>query len=193
MKLRLFVAMASLAIFATAVQPASAADANADAIDSCVKTGQNVKSGKMTGVDATGMIQCNGGSGAGSSVKLYLNYGPQNGGTQYAGEVAGGDHLNVFFSGGFAYVTSALHSGVKNDPSTCEQCYNLMLVQKLSTRENADAPGPLLVDHGIDIIRLSDSVDYKKVARDGYFKAQRNFGNGDIRSAKLLKAAAPAR
>ena len=168
--------------------PGLAADPGTDAIKACVKPGQSVKTGIMSGQDATAMIQCNGGSGAGSSIKFYLNFGPQNGGTIYAGEVVGGSHMNVFFSGGYAYVTSALHSSDIKDSSACEQCYTLMLVQRLSTREHFESPGPLLVDNGIDIIRLGPSEDYKREARQAYYKATQIFDNRDLRSRDLVKS-----
>lgn len=55
--------------------------------------------------------------------------------------------------------------------------------------KHVDAPGPLLVDNGIDIIRLSASSDYKREAREGYFKATQIFDNRDVKSRNLLKLA----
>jgi len=169
--------------------PCFGADPNSDAITACVKPGQSVKTGIMSGQDATAMIQCNGGSGAGSSIKFFLNFGPQTGGTVYAGEVVGGSHMNVFFSRGYAYVTSSLHSRNIEDSSACEQCYEQMLVQRLSTRERFESPGPLLVDKGIAVIRLRRADDYKRKARHAYFRSSQLFDKRELRSGSLIRKA----
>jgi hypothetical protein len=157
-------------------------------IFACVRPLEFVKKGQLSGHGAVALVMCNGGSAAGSSVKLFVNFGPQRGGTVYLGEMFGGDHMNVFFAGGYAYVTSALH-GPDGDPSACVQCYTMMLVQRVSTREQIESPGPLLVDGGITIVQLSSKSDYQVQAQTGQYKSSTFFGNERLQSSKFITAA----
>jgi hypothetical protein len=155
-----------------------------------------VKTGQLSGHGAAALVICNGGSGAGSSVRLFVNFGPQTGGTVDLGEIVGGNLMNVFFAGGYAYVTSALHgpmftaAGIPtNDRSACNQCYTHMLVQRLSTREHVESPGPLLTDDGIAIIHLSGGPNYRREAQAAYYKTTATFGDKLLRSKEFIHAA----
>lgn len=167
-----------------------------EAISTCTVRSEFVKTGQLSGHGAAALVMCNGGSGAGSSVRLFVNFGPQMGGTMYLGEISGGNLMNVFFAGGYAYVTSALHGAMfaadgtpTNDRSACNQCYTRMLVERLSTREHAESPGSLLLDNGIAIIDLSGTADYRRVAQTAYYKATAIFGGKLLRSKAFIMGA----
>lgn len=183
----------SLLIVVPLLSSASNPSAYVDAINTCVKPSGFVKVGQLSGHGATATVACNGGSGAGSSVELTVNFGPQIGGTVDIGEVTGGNLMSAFFAGGYAYITSALHgsmftdSGIEtHDPSACNQCYTLMLVQRVSTREHYDSPGPLLIDRGIAIIKLLPTSDYRREAETAYFKATAFFDGRELTSRSFL-------
>jgi hypothetical protein len=186
--------------------PVSAADgsgpkADDDARAACLRPSRFVKIGQLSDHDAAAIVMCNGGSGEGSSVRFFVNFGPQLGGTVYLGEVAGGNLMSVFFDGGYAYVTSALHgpmlnaAGIAtNDPSACNQCYTRMLVQRVAARETSESPGPLLIDEGITVINLTDTLDYRRQARGALYKQSAMFGGKVLRSkdfVRSVKSSAP--
>ena len=210
-KIALLAAILAFTFPATS-SPASAIGPSDDAIAACAhfnpttgqflpaRPSQFVKIGRLSGHDAAALVMCNGGSGAGSSVLLFVNFGAQVGGTRYLGEIVGGNQMNVFFAGDYAYVTSALHGPMftpagkeTHDSSACNQCYTRMLVQRLSTREGlrqhsmSQNPGPLIKDNGIAIVDVSGKSNYRYYAEHADFKASVLWDGKLLLSKQLIR------
>ncbi len=175
-------ALIASSLATTSAGDAAQRDAYAEATATCTAPSEFVKTGTLGGHDAVAIVLCSGGSGLGSSVRIFVNFGAQNGGTADLGEISGGDHVNAYFAGGSLYVTSALHGAMLDasgtatgDESACNQCYTRMLVQRIGTRGRVASIGPPLIDGGIAVIALSQTEDYRRQIRQATFSPTATF------------------
>jgi hypothetical protein len=181
----------TLTIVSAQVARSSPPAAENDAIQTCVSDGGFVKIGRMSGLYAMAVVIGCGGSSAGLGVRLFVQSRECPGcGTYDLGTVDGGDHVSLFFAGGYAYVTSALHdfSGSALRLGDCEQCYTHMLVSRLAVRSDpGDKTRKILVDRGIAVVELAQRSDYRHEVERAHFASTARFVNKVLTSAEFIK------
>lgn len=163
-----------------------------DAVKACYADGGFVKTGRMSGLYAVALVMCGGGSTAGLEVHIFVQGRDCPGcGTYDLGEVSGGDHMSVFFAGGYAYVTGALHDFAGPRPprsGECMQCYTHMLVHRLTAQTSTDQDRKVFVDKGIAVVDVSETSDYRYNAQHADFAPTARFVSEALRSADLIKS-----